>query len=69
MEKNLKKFKINKKIKNSYIISTNILKIIKRFSKSQNSSQITERFSDLFDIPHNVIKIKYEHNNIIKYRM
>ena len=60
MEKNLKKFKINKKIKNSYTISINILKIIKRFSNSQNSTQITERFSDLFDIPHNVIKIKYK---------
>ena len=60
MEKKIKKFKINKKNKNSYQISISILKLIGNFSKSKNSTIMIKELSNIFDMPQKVLNLKYK---------
>lgn len=60
MEKKIKKFKINKKNKNSYQISMSILKLIGNFSKSKNSTIMIKELSNIFDMPQKVLNLKYK---------
>lgn len=60
MEKIIKKFRINKKNKNSYQISITILNLINNFTKSKNSLILIQELSEIFNIPKKVLILKYK---------
>ena len=59
MENRIKKFISNKKKNNSYLISNKILKNVVNLSNTQSSNLILKNFSNIFDIPEEVLKLKY----------
>ena len=59
MENRIKKFISNKKKNNSYLISKKILKNVINLSNTQSSNLILKNFSNIFDIPEEVLKLKY----------
>ena len=71
MEKIIKNFKINKKNKNSYEISRNILKTIDNFSKSRNSVILTKELSIIFDVPQKILNLKYKKilSTLVDYKL
>ena len=70
MERSIKYFRINKKDKNAYKISVNIIKLIDRFSKSNNSKLFIKEIADIFNIPKKTLEIKYKQllHNTINYK-
>ena len=58
MENELKKFKSDKKIKNSYKISKIILSKINLFKNTDISKEMISDFSEIFDIPKNILEQK-----------
>ena len=70
MERSIKNFRINKKDKNAYKISVNIIKLIDRFSKSNNSKLFIKEIADIFNIPKKTLEIKYKQllHNTINYK-
>ena len=59
MENIIKKFSSNKNNENSYLVSKKIYKNTILLSNTLTSKQMIERFSEIFNIPNKVLKIKY----------
>ena len=60
MENIIKKFTSNKKNNNPYIVSRKIYQHVVFLSNTNTSNQMINNFSKIFNIPKNVLKIKYK---------
>ena len=59
MENKIKKFTSDKKNKNSYLISRKIFKNVIDLSNTETSNLILNSFSNIFDMPKGVLRVKY----------
>ena len=59
MENVIRKFKINKNNPNSYLLSKIIFNNIIKLSNTTTSKLILNNFSNIFEMPKGVLKIKY----------
>ena len=65
MENKIKKFTSDKKNKNSYLISRKIFKNVIDLSNTETSNLILNSFSNIFDMPKGVLRVKYKKHDLL----